>query len=350
MKNRVILFITLFAFQTSFAGNGAAESLAGQITDSNGGNSNPGAGTNQAVYQSATNAKNQNQSGQIISTLISTGLKIKGGLLIKSDCKLKKPGPGPMCPVGIALVAASEVFKKQAKNNAASGAVARSTMGQSTAWDTSGGGDVTAYQPSAFDKKALAGNLTDDDLLNDPYIRKAMDVEAYKAAVADLEAKSGIDLKDPNATIKIDGKDVKVSSLKDAESLKNAGLASSAGAFDSALASIKADAERRTAKALGSAGAQKTAGGFDEGGGARVQSGTTSTADQVIPSSEPLAKESSPRDPASLVSGLTKDFNGDPIGVSSDFIFGMMTRRYKLKEKQNSFIERNLGAGPSLQK
>jgi hypothetical protein len=347
MKIRVILFMTLFTLQTSFAGNGAAESLAGQITDSNGGNSNPGAGTNQAVYQSATNAKNQNQSGQIISTMISTGMQLVGAMQMMKGCP---PTPRlPSCYTGVALIVGSQVFTMQAKNNAASGAVARNTMGQSTAWDTSGGGDVAAYQPTAFDQKALAGNLTDDDLLNDPYIRKSMDVEAYKAAIADLEEKSGINLKDPNATLKIDGKDVKVSSLKDADSLKNAGLSSAANAFDSALASIKADAERRTAKVLG-AGAPKTAAGFDEGGGARSNAGTASTADTATPIAEPLAKDSSPRDPASLVSGLTKDFNGDPIGVSSDFIFGMMTRRYKLKEKQNSFIERNLGAEPSLQK
>lgn len=38
------------------------------------------------------------------------------------------------------------------------------------------------------------------------------------------------------------------------------------------------------------------------------------------------------------VSGLTKNFNGDPIGVSGDSIFMMMSRRYKLKSNQNSFF------------
>lgn len=42
------------------------------------------------------------------------------------------------------------------------------------------------------------------------------------------------------------------------------------------------------------------------------------------------------------VNGLTKNFNGDPIGVSGDSLFGMMSRRYKLKSNQKSFF------GPEL--
>jgi hypothetical protein len=43
------------------------------------------------------------------------------------------------------------------------------------------------------------------------------------------------------------------------------------------------------------------------------------------------------------VSGLTKNFNGDPIGVAGDSIFMMMSRRYKLKSNQKSFL------GPEIQ-
>jgi hypothetical protein len=43
------------------------------------------------------------------------------------------------------------------------------------------------------------------------------------------------------------------------------------------------------------------------------------------------------------VKGLTKNFNGDPIGVSGDDIFGMMKRRYILKSNQKTFF------GPELQ-
>lgn len=41
--------------------------------------------------------------------------------------------------------------------------------------------------------------------------------------------------------------------------------------------------------------------------------------------------------------GLTKNFNGDPIGVAADSIFEMMARRYQLKTSQKTFY------GPDLQ-
>ena len=54
-----------------------------------------------------------------------------------------------------------------------------------------------------------------------------------------------------------------------------------------------------------------------------------------------LAGKNRMRKPAQ-VSGLTKNFNGDPIGVSGDDIFGMMKRRYILKSNQKTFF------GPEL--
>ncbi len=44
------------------------------------------------------------------------------------------------------------------------------------------------------------------------------------------------------------------------------------------------------------------------------------------------------RDPAAQVHGLSKNFNGDPIGVAADSIFDMMSRRYQLKTSQKTFI------------
>jgi hypothetical protein len=44
------------------------------------------------------------------------------------------------------------------------------------------------------------------------------------------------------------------------------------------------------------------------------------------------------RDPASLVAGLSTKYRGEPIGVASDDIFAMVSRRYQLKGTQDSFI------------
>lgn len=42
------------------------------------------------------------------------------------------------------------------------------------------------------------------------------------------------------------------------------------------------------------------------------------------------------RDPANLA-GMQKNYNGEPIGVAADSIFLMMSRRYKVKDTQDSF-------------
>jgi len=44
------------------------------------------------------------------------------------------------------------------------------------------------------------------------------------------------------------------------------------------------------------------------------------------------------RDPAQIA-GMQKNYNGEPIGVSGDSIFKMMTRRYKVKESQSTFLD-----------
>ena len=36
---------------------------------------------------------------------------------------------------------------------------------------------------------------------------------------------------------------------------------------------------------------------------------------------------------------MQKNYNGEAIGVAGDSIFGMMTRRYKVKESQRSFYD-----------
>jgi hypothetical protein len=41
---------------------------------------------------------------------------------------------------------------------------------------------------------------------------------------------------------------------------------------------------------------------------------------------------------AGKVAGLSTNYNGEPIGVSSDSIFEMVKRRYEMKEKENTFI------------
>lgn len=65
--------------------------------------------------------------------------------------------------------------------------------------------------------------------------------------------------------------------------------------------------------------------GFEDGGGAAGALGAVA------------AQGKNTRKPAQL-SGLSKNFNGDPIGVAADSIFDMMSRRYQLKHNQKTFL------------
>ena len=68
------------------------------------------------------------------------------------------------------------------------------------------------------------------------------------------------------------------------------------------------------------------------GGGAKVASNFTMPGAETAGQKVGLA-----RDPAD-VSGMQKDFRGEPIGVSGDSLFQMIDRRYQLHESKGSFL------------
>jgi len=85
--------------------------------------------------------------------------------------------------------------------------------------------------------------------------------------------------------------------------------------------------------------------GFNSGGagfGMALTEGSYGMGEDVVGSGAGASSKNRIRKPAQ-VKGLTKNFNGDPIGVSGDDIFGMMKRRYILKSNQKTFF------GPELQ-
>lgn len=90
------------------------------------------------------------------------------------------------------------------------------------------------------------------------------------------------------------------------------------------------------------------AGGFEGGGGGAGIGGEAGSGygDDANASSSAAARAAAAaakaRKPAQ-VTGLSKNFNGDPIGVAADSIFSMMSRRYQLKNHQKTFF------GPEMQ-
>lgn len=330
--NLFLLFCSLFVLQNAFAGTTArVNALVNQETTKSGGDKTSAATDTKSVYDSATDAQKNNKSGQVISTLIQVGTSTAGMAMMATGCP---PPTKPTCYVGIGLMAASQMFGKQAGSFGGSAGIAGTAAGQSYGYDdiSAGGGAVNDLNGSG---------------LNDPYVRSVVDVDAYKANVASKIPNTGIDFNNPNGKVTVDGKDYKVSDFQSADAMKKAGMPDSASsAFQSKLDSISAMAQQKAEKALNSKiGSHTAANGYEEGGGAGRSSSSSSSSDSSSGGTSSsaglgngLAGKGLGRDPSS-VSGLSKDLNGDPIGVASDSIFAMMTRRYKLKEKQNSFID-----------
>lgn len=140
-----------------------------------------------------------------------------------------------------------------------------------------------------------------------------------------------------------DGKTIKPSDLNDADSLVAAGMSQgdaaalmnqvngSGGIMAKAGLDAKGDLKDLNAKGFGS---------FEGGSGSGNLSvklpGEGADGANKFGSKDMLSNGK--RGPTSEGKGLTKAFNGESIGIANDDIFKMMTKRYKLKTAQDSFI------------
>lgn len=138
------------------------------------------------------------------------------------------------------------------------------------------------------------------------------------------------------------GKTFDMKQMADPAAMAQAGFSSAdiAQAMDSAAKIEKAAMKKLgLTEGIGSATAEN---GYTDGGGQGVNSGTMTgdSSDVSGFGGRGLASGGSGiRIPSSQIAGLTKNFNGERIGVPAENIFNMMARRYKTKEKQNSFFD-----------
>ncbi|MGZ5278387.1 MAG: hypothetical protein ACXWC9_00485 [Pseudobdellovibrionaceae bacterium] len=162
----------------------------------------------------------------------------------------------------------------------------------------------------------------------------------WKNAMATIDKlkKDGwqVDLTNGNITDP-NGKKFNTAMLNSPSALQAAGIsASSMKAYESAMAKGAALA----AEKLKSADATSDMFGDTPGGGGAKP--TSSSDGGLTPygglgGSESGQKLGVDRDPAQ-VAGMSKDFNGNPIGVSQDSLFKMIDRRYELHNKNGSFL------------
>jgi hypothetical protein len=165
-----------------------------------------------------------------------------------------------------------------------------------------------------------------------------MDAEAAQITEGLNKAGYSVDLGSGNIT----GPNGTSMNANDPSSLASALGANAASKLQNDINSMAADAKAKV-DALGNKNASLMAELGGAGGGAAITPGAgfdnedANGGKGVNGLAGLAAKNALTRKPAQM-SGLSKNFNGEPIGVAADSIFEMMSRRYQLKNNQKTFL------------
>lgn len=151
--------------------------------------------------------------------------------------------------------------------------------------------------------------------------------------IADPNNKTGARVTTSGKVVTPDGK------VYDPEKFGSQSSFSAAGFSPDQIAQAMAMADKinKSAAEKVKLGAMTGANGYEEGGGGGGSVVTGSEDPALAAQGVAGLGKKKEREPAD-VSGMTKNFNGEPIGVAADSIFVMMTRRYQVKDTQNAFI------------
>lgn len=307
--NKIIYIFIILSGQYSFSAGGSFATSTSKINDSIPSASTTSTNNQVSVSDTAKQIENSNSSGAQTFAQISTALGIAGSICAAS-CN-----HGGCCPKAPILFAMSALASMQSGANSGTAGGARDMYNDSFCPGCNG---VDPTDP--YNRKAANGKYG-NDILN----RLATDgINGFKLSP------------DGQSILGPDGKKYDVKNYSSPGAMAAAGL--SKATIDDVM-SIAAKAEKDAIKKIG---AHTAANGYAEGGGAG--SGSTSQVQQEDPfvgygTAKPEAYK---RDVAGQnVAGLTKNFNGEPIGVAADDIFTMMKRRYKVKEQQDNFYHEN---------
>lgn len=235
-------------------------------------------------------------------------------------------GDGGSCATATLFTIMGILSMKQAKENGNKASQAYNTADLSDAYgagntgSSSGGGLST--DPEYLSAASVGSN----------YLKKA------EAGLSQLQAKGLVNSSATKVTTP-DGKTYNVSDMTSAAAMAAAGIPQ--GAIDAAMAASKTIDKKALEKVkIGSATAVN---GIDEGGGMGGGSSRSAASDgpPAYPGYDGAGGKVGSlldKDPSRLAAGMTKNYNGEPIGVAADSIFLMMSRRYKVKESQDSFF------------
>lgn len=260
-------------------------------------------------YGAAKDGQGSNSSAGNIATAIGAGMIAAGTAMMPGCCS----PTGGCCPAAVTMIAMGVLGLMQ-------GAANKSTSGQHglvsrdvgvNAGDQSPDGGPSYQNPDPTGSAAFKSEMSKG-------------FNALSKVGAKLDPKTG-KVTFPNGT------------TLGADQLGNPNAMSQAGVTPTQMKNIQMQLSDLEKAALAKAGAAATAeNGFEGGGGGG--SATTVASDDANGMGG-LGGAGKDRDPAAAsVAGMTKNFNGELIGVAGDDIFQMMARRYRQKSKEDSFL------------
>lgn len=330
-KYNLYFLLAIILFSNFSVGNQESNTPGNDNSSQNG--TGPGATTNVApantgvnIQQSAVKADKGNKKMETVAKVVGTGMIAYGAW----EASHENYGTAAL------YFGMGALSFMQAKKNKKSADGANITIDDTSSKDNPFGDPDKKDDP----------NVVDDNNRSDPNLSTHVNTGKLDEIVSRLTT-SGIggikmDKKTGNIFDSNSGKTYTPDQFKNAASMSAAGFSDSD--INSALKAAS-KSEKDILKKLGEEGigAATAENGFQDGSGklGTLSSGSSGLGGLGGLSQRSTASLAPTKAPSNQIAGLSKNFNGDRIGVGADNIFMMMTRRYKTKEKQNSFFENN---------
>ncbi len=273
--------------------------------------------TSPAVNQSANQSSSGNGFAQAVNYVAGGSEVVMGGYMIKT---------GSATPTNPSLIAMGVMMVSMGLANIAQG---------SDHGGAASSADTTGFQTDGFGSLSSTGTSAAD-----PYVTAAVSDPNFQAVASTLKSIEAAGVYNPKTgAFTVGDKTYSSADLSSAASMASAGLPK--GAIDGALAA-NAEAEKKALAKLEKVKATKE-NGYEEGGGSGGGSAVATASDEegssAQDSSGKMQRSISAETSAASVAGLSKNFNGEAIGVAGDNIFSMVSRRYKLKDSQEAFLK-----------
>lgn len=276
-----------------------------------------------STNQSSNQAQDSNKQGQIMSALMGAMLMTKSYQHFSkcASCSGKCPSE---CVMGAIMAGMGAMSFAQAKEHGNKASDAGLTASMTDGFNM-GGNNGVGTNP---------GGLTDSEVGKFPEIKKG--IGSLNQMKPGMNSKYSVDPK--TGKIIADGKEYNASDFASGSAMANAGIPP--GAIEGAMDYVSG-LEKKAAEKI-KLGAFTAANGFEEGGGGGASaSGSAIVEEASLSSTSPSGFGGGAGDlgdTSANMAGMSKDYNGEPIGVSADSIFDMMTRRYNVKKQQDSFF------------